>query len=199
MANVWANKVEAAHLVPGSGVGGQNKTPKPHKKKVPQLPATVTRARLEALAAKKETDGSEANGSSIAFVLEYDKKRLLLGADAHPDVLAENLARYGTMVGEGRPRIDLFKMAHHGSGANMSAACLQAIDCRRYMLSSNGDNFGHPDDTAIARAILGSTGPTKFYCNYATERTSPWVERGQPIGATFIVPRDGQQGKRVAV
>lgn len=199
MASVWEQKVREAHLVPGAGVVGVNRTPKGHLKQVDELPATITRAKLDELAATNETDGSDANGSSIAFVLEFGKKRLLLGADAHPDVLAENLPRYGAMIGEHRPRIDLYKVAHHGSGANLSTACVESMDCRRYMLSSNGDNFGHPSDTAIARAIVSSTGSTTFYCNYSTARTQPWVERGLPFGATFTLPGDGKVGLRVAV
>lgn len=199
MASVWKAKVEEAGLVPGAGAVGANRAFKPSVKKVPQLPTPLPRKRLERLADEKETDGSEANGSSIAFVLEYGGKRLLLGADAHADVLAANLRRYGGMVGEVRPRIDLFKISHHASGGCLSTDLVGAIDCRRYLISSNGDNFGHPDDTAIARAILGSTGPTTFYCNYATPRTAPWVERGASFKATFTLPAEGRAGLRVRV
>jgi hypothetical protein len=199
MAKVWQRVVEEANLVPGAGTVGKNRTPKPHTIDVTPLSPEVTRSELEALAADEPIDGSEANGSSIAFVLEFNNKRLLLGADAHPDVLTANLARYGHMVGETRPRIDLYKAAHHGSGANLSSALVEAMDCRRYLLSSNGDNFGHPDDAAVARAIVHSAGPTTFYCNYATNRTQPWVERGRAHGATFTLPKSGQSGQRVPV
>jgi hypothetical protein len=148
---------------------------------------------------ERRRDSSEANGSSIAFVLEYADKRLLLGADAHVDVLTANLKRYGAMVGEKCPRIDLFKLAHHGSGANLSSELLATIACQRYLVSSNGENFNHPDDSAIARAILGSNGPSAFYCNYASSRTYPWLERGAPFDATFTLPAEGSAGLRVTV
>lgn len=199
MNTVWKQAVEDAHLVPGAGASGHNLAPKPFTTSVPKLPEAIDRNALIDLAAERERDGSAANGSSIAFVFEYDGKRLLLGADAHADVLAANLARYGEMVGERRPRIDLFKLPHHGSGANLSSALIEAIDCRRYLLSTNGDNFGHPDDTAIARAVLGSRGPIKFFCNYASDRTKPWVARGAHVGATFILPKPGRSGLRVPV
>jgi beta-lactamase superfamily II metal-dependent hydrolase len=152
---------------------------------------------LQALAAESERDGSEANGSSVAFVLEFEGKRLLLGADAHANVLAANLARYGAMVGEPRPRIDLFKLPHHGSGANLSKKLAAAVNCRRYLISSNGDNYSHPDNSAIARVVLGSPGKVTFYCNYDSPRTGPWVARGASVGATFELPKPGKSGIRV--
>jgi hypothetical protein len=199
MRTKWEDTVTEAGLVAGAGTSGHNKAPRPTPTDAPQEPIPITLQRLEQLAAERERDGSAANGSSIAFVLEFGGKRLLLGADAHADVLAKNLARYAAMVDEERPRIDLFKLPHHGSGANLSNELVAAIDCRRFLLSSNGDNYDHPDDTAIARALLGAPGPVTFFCNYDSPRTQPWVERGRPVGATFTLPKPGTSGLRVSV
>jgi len=199
MAKVWAKVAADNGLVPGEGTDLGRQSPKPHAKPVAELPSTIDQATLNDLAATKQNDGSEANGSSIAFLLCVDGKRVLLGADAHADVLAANLARYGEMVGEPRPRIDAFKLAHHGSGANLSTAVVEAIDCRHYLVSSNGDNFGHPDDTAIARAIRSSPGPVRFSCNYNSTRTGPWIQRAQSVGATFDVPKPGTSGMRITL
>jgi beta-lactamase superfamily II metal-dependent hydrolase len=199
MRTKWEDTVTEAGLVAGAGTRGHNKAPRPTPTDAPQEPIPITQQRLEQLAAERERDGSAANGSSIAFVLEFGGKRLLLGADAHADVLAKNLARYAAMVDEERPRIDLFKLPHHGSGANLSNELVAAIDCRRFLLSSNGDNYDHPDDTAIARALLGAPGPVTFFCNYDSPRTQPWVDRGRPVGATFTLPKPGKSGLRVSV
>ncbi len=199
MRTTWASAVEAAGLVPGAGASGHNKAPRPTPPDAAQEPIPITQQRLEQLAAAGKRDGSAANGSSIAFVFEFGGKRLLMGADAHPEVLAANLARYGAMVGEARPRIDAFKLPHHGSGGNLSGQLVSAIDCRRYLISTNGDNFDHPDDTAIARAVLGSPGAVTFYCNYDSPRTGPWVKRGPPVGATFLLPKPGKTGLRLTV
>jgi len=49
-------------------------------------------------------DGSVANGSSIALMLEFDGKRVLLTGDAHPDVVANGIAlhwpgvRFGSII-----------------------------------------------------------------------------------------------------
>jgi len=198
MAKTWKDDVIGAGLVPGQGDGGHNQAPRPHQPGHEELPETISQADLERLSSTKKSDGSRANGSSIAMIIEYDNKRLLLAGDAHASVLADNLKRYGQMVGEDRPRVDLFKLAHHGSVANLSKKLLEAIRVDRFLISSNGDNFGHPDDEAIARTILMAPQPT-FYCNYSSPRTEPWVERGKSVGATFKLPKPGKEGMRVTV
>lgn len=198
MAETWRKDVVNAGLVPGEGDVGHNQAPRPHTPGHEELPAMIDQAELKRLTSTKKNDGSAANGSSIAMVIEHDGKRLLLAGDAHASVLAGNLKRYGQMIGEDRPRIDLFKLSHHGSVANLSQKLLEAISVQRFLVSSNGDNFGHPDDEAIARATLLAPQPT-FYCNYSSTRTEPWVTRGPSVGATFKLPKQGKSGLRVTV
>jgi hypothetical protein len=114
-------------------------------------------------------------------------------------VLTEGLERYATRVGEPRPRIDLVKLSHHGSNANVSMKMLALIDCRRWLISTNGDNFAHPDDAAIAKVITAANEPVTFFCNYRTARTIPWEEQGPAVGATFTFPRENQHSMRVSV
>jgi hypothetical protein len=200
MATVWEKVVECAGLVPGRGsASSKSRSVAPHIKDVPSPPDPIDREWLTVQAQHGQTDGSEANGSSIAFVLEVGRKRLMLAGDAHPDVLAESLRRYGELVGEQIPRIDLVKLPHHGSGANVSEEMLRAMMCDRYVVSSNGENFGHPDDSALARAILRSDRPVTFYCNYASPRTEPWAQRSALVGARFMLPKPGTAGLRVPV
>lgn len=199
MADVWCETVTAAGLVPGTGDTDHNTAPSPYEKKVDELPETIDSATIKRLAGRTTRDSSRANGSSIAFVLEYGKKRLLLAGDAHADVLAMNLRRYGAMVGEVNPRIDLVKLAHHGSKANVSTDMLLAMKARRFLISSNGDNFGHPNDEAIACIVESSTGEVTFYCNYSSPRTAPWKARGASVGANFMLPQPGKEGLRVPV
>jgi len=198
MAKVWKDVVIKAGLVPGEGDDDHNRAPSPHVPGHKELPATITQADLERLASKKKSDSSAANGSSIAMVVEHNNKRLLLAGDAHASVLAANLKRYGRMIGEDRPRIDLFKLPHHGSVANLSNKLLATVNVRRFLISTNGDNFGHPNDEAIARATLSASRPT-FYCNYSSTRTEPWVTRGASVGTKFKLPKPGKSGLRVTV
>lgn len=195
---VWEEAVRKAGIVPGAGADKGGSAPPKKPKSVPPLPAVLDRDALVALAARKQSDSSPANGTSISFVLEYAGKRLLLTGDAHPDTLLVGLRRYGELVGEARPHFDLVKLPHHGSGANVTAALVAAIDATRYLVSSNGDDYAHPDDSTIARLILGSTGPVTVYGNYASARTLPWAERAAEAGLTVKLPTS-KPGIRVTV
>ncbi len=181
----------------GAGDFGHTTSPKPRDRTADPLPDPLDHAAIKRLAAENATDSSAANGSSIAFILEYDDKRVLFGADAHAPVLTEALKRYAKQVGEARPRIDLVKLSHHGSNANLSTAMLALIDCRRFLISTNGDNFAHPDDAAIAKVIATSGGPVTFFCNYRSARTAPWEKHGPGVGATFEFPKTNQHFMRV--
>ena len=197
MAKIWEPAVTKAGLVAGGGDFGHTTSPKPRDREFDPLPDPLDHDQIVNLANKNATDQSVANGSSIAFILEYDGKRVLFGGDAHAPVLTQALKRYAARVGEARPRIDLVKLAHHGSNANLSTAMLGLIDCHRFLVSTNGDNFAHPDDAAIAKVIAASAGPVTFFCNYRTARTAPWEERGPSVGATFRFPKDNQLFMRV--
>lgn len=199
MASVWSERVIRARLVPGQGAQGHDPGMKPRPKEVPPLPAVLDTAWLEAEASIRESDGSEANASSVSFVLEHEGKRLLLTGDATADVLTANLKRYGALVGEERPRIDLVKLPHHGSGANLTRKLVEAVGATRYLVSSDGTLHGHPDDSALARVILASPAPPTFYCNYASPRTQPWADRSGEVGATFVLPKRGRSGLTVRV
>jgi hypothetical protein len=202
MADVWEEAVRKAHLVAGAGSEDHTTSPKPFERVVDALPDPLDAAAVARLAAQSSTDGSEANGSSIAFVLEHGDaptERILLAGDAHASVLTKNLKRYADEVGEQPVRIDLVKLSHHGSNANVSAKMLGLIDCRRYLVSTNGDNFGHPNDAAIAKVVAAAGGPVTFYCNYRSARTDPWAEHGPGVGATFEFPKGTKRTMRVSV
>jgi hypothetical protein len=198
MANVWETVVTDAGLVAGAGADRPGNPPKPYHKPTRALPASLSRQQLTSLAAPTDADGSAANGSSIAFLLEFGGKRILLGADAHPKPLVEALRRFAATTGEARVRIDLCKLPHHGSAANVTTELIEAIDTSDYLVSTNGDTFGHPNDEALARIICSSARPVTIHCNYSTERTIPWIERAAAIGSTVNVPREGAVGIRVA-
>lgn len=127
------------------------------------------------LAEPTKIDPEPPNGSSIAFVAEWKDKRILLAGDAHPDLLANSLAPLAEREG-GRYRIDLFKVSHHGSRGNTTREVVESLDCRRFLVASNGSRHGHPDPQAIARLLAFSPpGEKTIYFNYPpTPRTGPW-------------------------
>ena len=119
-------------------------------------------------------DRSPANGSSIAFIAEFEGKRCLLAGDAHPDVLEDSLRRLSQQWGEPRVRLDAFKVAHHGSGNNITHELLELVDCPRYLISTNGSYFGHPDQAAMARIILHGGDEPLLCFNYCSEENKVW-------------------------
>jgi beta-lactamase superfamily II metal-dependent hydrolase len=126
------------------------------------------------LAKPTSIDPEPPNGSSIAFVAEYGGKRVLLAGDAHPDLLARTLAPLA-MAGGGRYPVDVFKVSHHGSHGNTTREVVEKLDCRRFVLSTDGTRHGHPDPEAIARLLAFSPpGRKTLYFNYRSKRTTPW-------------------------
>jgi beta-lactamase superfamily II metal-dependent hydrolase len=133
---------------------------------------------VEKLAAGIEhVDDEVPNGSSIAFVAEFGGKRVLFGADAHPDLILANIERVKARMPDFA--IDLYKVSHHGSIGNTTRALAEALDCGRFVISSNGARHGHPDPEAIAKLVKhGKSGPKELFFNYMSERTSPWNDQG---------------------
>jgi hypothetical protein len=128
---------------------------------------------VETLSGPSNTDSTLPNGTSIAFVAEYKGRRVLLGADAHPDVLLNSIP---PLAGDASKLVvDLVKLPHHGSRANLTRALLEIVDCSRFAISTSGAVFGHPDPEAISRILkFGSAGRKTLYFNYASDRTLPW-------------------------
>jgi hypothetical protein len=128
----------------------------------------------EILAAERSPiDDKPANGSSIAFLVEYDSRQLLLAADASPEQLAESLAELGH--GPDNPiKLDAYKVSHHGSRRNTTAALMKCMRSRRFLVSTNGVQTKHPDLEAIARLITSNSAPCELFFNYRTNFTSVW-------------------------
>ncbi len=99
-----------------------------------------------------EEDTSVTNGSSISFVLEKGRKKLLFLGDSHPSLILESLKRHypGT---EFPLEFDIIKISHHGSITNTSKELLEAIDSKNFIISSDGSKFDHPNIETIARII----------------------------------------------
>lgn len=141
---------------------------------------------LEALAKVPfKPDGSVPNGSSIAFMAEHRGKRLLCGADAWAPVLEKALDQYAQDHGiTGRITVESFKLPHHGSEANVSNSLLGRLDCRNFLFSTDGSQFEHPDDVAVARVIKSAVNPTLWF-NYRSSRNQQWAEPALQRQATF--------------
>ena len=130
---------------------------------------------VESLAATDfEADDGLPNGSSIAFIAEFEGKRCLFGADAHAPVLEASIRKWLRQNGQLRLRLDAFKIPHHGSQHNLSADLLDLIDCRQYLVSTNGNIFHHPDRESIARILAHGGEQPALHFNYRTAYNQVW-------------------------
>ena len=153
---------------------------------------------VDALAAETfSEDSAEANGSSIAVLAEFEGRRMLLTGDAHPSVLTAAIKR----LGPGKLAIDVCKLPHHGSKANVSRALLQALDCTRYLFSTNGAHFKHPDRQAVARVIKWGGAQSEITFNYRTKYNDMWESKllREKHGYTTVFPASDKEGVMIAL
>ena len=94
-------------------------------------------------------DCSIANGSSIALLFEYGGTSLLLTGDAYAGDLEHSIRRLLVERGLTQLEVELFKLAHHGSMANVTADLLGVIDPGTILVCTDGTRFGHPDHETI--------------------------------------------------
>ena len=154
-----------------------------------------------------KADRTVANGSSIALLAEYTdggtEKRCLLTGDAHVGVLVnslQTLMKDPQRVRDGRLVVDALKLSHHGSQKNVSKGLLDLLDCSRYLVSTNGQQFDHPNPEAVARVITyGRTDAgrnPKLFFNYKSTVNEIWNERDLRELHQYEVeyPADGVEG-----
>lgn len=138
-------------------------------------------------------DTSVSNESCIALLAEFEGRRLLLAGDAHASVIKTGLDRLGD---DGKVNLDVCKMPHHGSKANISSGLLNTIKCNQYLFSSNGAYFKHPDKEAIARVIKWGGAEPQLVFNYHTKYNSMWdsAPLREEYGFKTRFPETGSNG-----
>ncbi len=141
---------------------------------------------------KFEEDDAAPNGSSIAFLFEHEGKRILFGADAHPSVLLKSMRRLPAES----TKLDAFKLAHHGSMNNLSPALLEAVECSRFLISSNGGSFGHPHPETLAWIVTASARSKTLLFNYSSDYATVWDDASTRRKFAYSVryPTDARRG-----
>jgi len=122
-------------------------------------------------------DRSAANGSCIAFLLEHDGAACVFAADAFPRVIAASLRRLSEARNPARPapiRVDAFKLSHHGGLANVSDELVSAVECSRWLVSTEGDD--HHPNRKVAELIAKHAPGSEFFCNYKTPITEGFAD-----------------------
>jgi len=165
----WEKEVRKAGLDPNQ--------PRPGEVESPEGFDLLGSPDVEALAAEAfSEDSAKANGSSIALLAEFEGRRLLLTGDAHPGIMTAAIKR---LAGGGRLAVDACKLPHHGSKANVNRQFLQALDCRKWLFSTNGAYFRHPDRQTVARVIKWGGAQPELGFNYRTQYNDVWD--GKPL------------------
>ncbi len=159
---------------------------------------------LEELAnTKPKRDTSVANGSSIAFLAEFDGRSALFTGDAHAGVLRDSIATLQEARGKAGERLalDAFKLSHHGSGNAMTRELLDVVDCRRFLVPTDGSRFFHPHREAIARVVTWGGDKPELCFNYTSELNGLWASEllQEKFGYTTRYPEEGDPGLRVAL
>ncbi len=171
----WEEVMEEAHIKPGDTEAVLKKLREDRRFK----PGWLGKPDIEKLAdADFEEDKSPANGSSIILLAEYENKRVLFAGDAFPGNIVGGLKRLPGYDGK-RTQLDAFKIPHHGSKNNNSNELYKAVNCTRFLISTNGDKFGHPDDEGIARILCNKrkSREINLYFNYVTEINGLWADK----------------------
>lgn len=120
---------------------------------------------------------------------------MLFTGDAFAGVLTRSLRRLAAERGTARVAVDACKLPHHGSRNNLSPELLEVLDCPRFLFSTNGRRFRHPDAVAVSRVVVGTSGAELLF-NYRTPYTEPWdAERlRRRFGYQTRYPADGVGG-----
>jgi beta-lactamase superfamily II metal-dependent hydrolase len=195
LAPVWSRELKRYGLTPGGRVD--------YSRFLKGKPSTSTD--VDALADSPfGGDSAAPNGTSIAVLAEYRGAAALLGADAHAPVLTASIRKLLEARGQERLKVDAFKVSHHASRNNVSTELISLLDCPRFLISSNGDHFYHPDREAIARVIKygksGNRNPELIF-NYRTQYNDVWerADLQEKYGFTARYPDAAQPGQIVSL
>ena len=117
----------------------------------------------------EEEDVSVTNRSSICFVIEERKYKILFMGDAlicdNGGIMEQLEKKYGKTF-----HFSAIKLPHHGSRYNVSVDFIKRYTADEYYFSTNSEHFGHPDIDVIA-GIIYYTGEynKKLIFNYPLE------------------------------
>jgi hypothetical protein len=165
LAPVWMREMKRYGLEPGSRVD--------YSRFLKGTPSTSTD--VDTLAETPFSGDSAApNGTSIAVLAEYGGAAAIFGADAYAPVLCTSIKRLLAQRHADRLKLSALKVPHHGSQNNLDVDLLKLITCPRYLLSSNGDHFCHPDRQAIARIIKYGGKTPDLHFNYRSKYNDVW-------------------------
>jgi len=142
-------------------------------------------------------DDSEANGSSLALLLEASNRTALMTGDAYPSVVTAAWRRLVRARGVA-PRLQLLKLSHHGSSTNTSPALLRLLKPEKLLVSTDGSAYGHPHAETLAWAVH-QLGSTEWIFNVASAYATAWAQAAQSAPVPIQVVVGTKHGALIAL
>ena len=111
-----------------------------------------------------------SNGVSLAMLIEYQKKSILLLGDAKDSVLIPSLEQKYSI--KNKLVVDYIKLSHHGSKFHTTNEFLALVKCNHFIISTDGKNNKnkHPNIETLARILCHDyrdwSKKIYFYFNY---------------------------------
>jgi len=152
-------------------------------------------------------DTSIPNLASIVALLEYNGTTMLLTGDARGDLIVKACDNAG-LIRNGKLKIDVLKVPHHGSDRDLETSFFQIIEAKHYIISANG-NFGNPDRASLEMLEQGTGNrKIKVYLTVAAQdcdiqheawRRNQKVKFDPAIHSITPIIQRWQQGNRITV
>ena len=85
-------------------------------------------------------------------------------------------------------------------GRKCSQDLFRVVQAEHYIVSTNGAILDHPDDEALVRVIVGSTGARTLWFNFESDRHRRWRDPGllARYGYEVAFPTAGTAGLKLA-
>ncbi|WP_434950504.1 MBL fold metallo-hydrolase [Shewanella sp. HL-SH4] len=113
-------------------------------------------------ATQSEIDSSPTNGSTIAFILEFEGKNILFLGDSHEDIIIQSLKN---IYQDKECYFEAIKIPHHGSNNNFSTELVNLINSNKFFISTNAAKHNHPNIEVISKIMVKENHKT-LYFNY---------------------------------
>ncbi|MCK5918329.1 MAG: MBL fold metallo-hydrolase [Cocleimonas sp.] len=119
---------------------------------------------------EKSLKSDPANGVSLAMLVEYQNKSILLLGDAKDSIIISSLKKTHSV--KNKLKVDYIKLSHHGSKFHTNNDFLSLIECSKFIISTDGKHSGnkHPNIETIARILCHKYRDKRnkiyFYFNY---------------------------------
>ncbi|MCE5221387.1 MAG: MBL fold metallo-hydrolase [Clostridium sp.] len=121
---------------------------------------------IEELAKLEFNKSNPANNASIAFFIEVGGKKMLFLGDSNSSDIKKSLGKYVEDNELKKIDFDLVKLSHHGSKYNISSKFFDLFSSKKYVISTNGDRYNHPNLECLCKVIVKQTSMKEILFNY---------------------------------